>query len=130
MKDSVGLIGEGIEVTGQINFEGTLRIEGSVKGTISSVNGTVSVGQGGVVEADVKTNTCVVDGVLTGDLIATTRVEISRNGRVTGKVMTKDLVIVQGGIFEGNLDMTKHPSNSSVIPLQEIKKEADDSNAA
>lgn len=126
MKDSVGLIGEGIEVTGQINFEGTLRIEGSVKGNINSVNGTVSVGQAGVLEADVETNVCVVDGVLIGDLIASTRVEINRNGRVKGKVTTKDLVIAEGGIFEGSLDMAKTPS-SAVIPLKDPKQ---DSNAA
>lgn len=126
MKDSVGLIGEGIEVIGDINFEGTLRVEGRVKGNVSSVNGTVSVGAGGVLEASVQTNTCVVEGVLEGDLVASTRVEIHRNGRIKGNVSTKDLVISEGGIFEGSLDMTKHPKSSSVIPLTDKA----DSNAA
>ena len=110
MKDSVGLIGKGIEVSGDINFEGTLRIEGKVTGSIKSNSGTVSIGESGYVEADITANTCIVDGVLEGDLTAITRVEITRTGRIKGKVITQDLIIAKGAIFEGNLEMAKEAS--------------------
>jgi len=107
LNDSIGLIGKGVEINGDINFEGTLRIEGKVKGSIKGNTGTVSIGEGGLVEADVTTNACVVEGLLTGDLTATARVEITRKGRIQGKVITRELVIAEGAIFEGNLEMTK-----------------------
>ena len=107
LKDSVGLIGKGIEVSGDIKFEGTLRIEGIVNGSINGISGTVSIGEGGLVEADVTANICVVDGLLDGDLTAATRVEITRTGHIKGKVITRELVIAEGAIFEGNLEMAK-----------------------
>lgn len=127
MKDSVGLIGQGIEVIGDINFAGTLRIEGEVKGRINSSSGTVSIGETGVVEADIATNNCIVDGVLVGDLIASTRVEITRKGRIKGKVTTRDLVIAEGAIFEGNLEMTKF---SKQDPSLSPKKHTQDTTQA
>ena len=124
MKDSVGLIGQGIEVIGEINFAGTLRIEGAVRGHINSSSGTVSIGETGVVEADVTTNNCIVDGVLVGDLIASSRVEITRKGRIKGKVTTRDLVIAEGAIFEGNLEMTKMNSQEPSFPLKKQNQNA------
>ena len=107
MKDSVGLIGKGIEVSGDIKFEGTLRIEGIVNGSINGITGTVSIGEGGLVQADVTANICVVDGFLEGDLTAATRVEITKTGHIKGKVITRELVIAEGAIFEGHLEMAK-----------------------
>ncbi len=113
MKDSVGLIGKGVEISGDIKFEGTLRIEGKVSGSIDGGTGTVSIGEGGLVEADITSNICVVEGVLEGDLTATTRVEITKHGHVKGKVITRDLIIAEGAIFEGNLEMVKESSFNS-----------------
>ncbi len=107
MKDSVGLIGKGVEVSGEIKFEGTLRIEGIVNGSINGITGTVSIGEGGLVEADVTANICVVDGLLDGDLTAATRVEITKTGHIKGKVTTRELVIAEGAVFEGKLEMAK-----------------------
>ena len=113
LKDSVGLIGQGIIVTGEINFDGTLRIEGKVIGSISGAMGTVSIGGSGHVEADITTNICIVDGTLEGDLIATTRVEITRTGHIKGDVITPDLSINEGAILEGNLKMVKNNTSET-----------------
>ncbi len=107
MKNSVGLIGKGVEISGKIEFEGTLRIEGIVNGSITGITGTVSIGEGGLANADVIADICVVDGLLDGDLTAATRVEITRTGHIKGKVITRNLVIAEGAIFEGNLEMAK-----------------------
>ncbi len=107
MSESVGLIGKGIEFTGDINFEGTLRIEGQVSGTIKGETGTVSIGDSGNVKADIISNICIIDGTLEGDLQAKTKVEITKTGRLRGNVITRDLVIAEGAIFEGSLEMVK-----------------------
>jgi len=107
LSESVGLIGKGIEFTGDINFEGTLRIEGQVSGTIKGETGTVSIGDSGNVKADIISNICIIDGTLEGDLQAKTKVEITKTGRLRGNVITRDLVIAEGAIFEGSLEMVK-----------------------
>ncbi|MFK8068234.1 MAG: polymer-forming cytoskeletal protein [Gammaproteobacteria bacterium] len=107
MKDSIGLVGQGFEFSGEINFDGSLNVDGKVNGSINGLNGTLSVGEAGIVEANVTTNICIVEGTLEGDLTAATRVEIAKTGRIKGKVNTRDLVIAEGAIFEGSLEMTK-----------------------
>lgn len=108
MKDSTGLVGKGFEVSGEINFEGALNIEGNVSGSINGETGTLCIAKSGCVEANVKTDICIIEGVLEGDLVATTRVEIAKTGRIKGKITTHNLVIAEGAIFEGNLEMVKN----------------------
>ncbi len=107
MNDSVGLVGKNVEVSGEINFEGTLRIEGKVKGFIHGNTGTVSIGSSGSVKGDISADICIVDGLLEGDLTAMTRVEITRTGQVEGNVTTKELIIAEGAVLAGNLVMSK-----------------------
>ena len=111
MKQSVGIIGKDIEVTGDIKFDGTFRVEGAVHGSIVGHAGVVSIGEGGYVNANVTANICVVEGLYEGDLTAATRVEITKTGRIKGNVTTPDLIIAEGAVFEGNLEMAKDIAN-------------------
>lgn len=50
-KDINGFIGKGMSAEGKLSFEGVVRIEGSFKGDVTSA-GTIIVGEGGTVEAN------------------------------------------------------------------------------
>lgn len=126
MNDSVGLIGNGVEVSGEINFEGTLRVEGQVSGAIHGITGTVSIGESGFVKADISTKLCKVDGVLEGNLIAVNRVEIGKTGKIVGNITTKEIKIAEGGILEGNLNMNQ---DASLPPEEALTLKAADINA-
>jgi len=97
----VGFIGPGMRVDGKVVFEHTVRIEGEVKGEITG-NGTLVVGEGATIEAEVKADTAIITGTVTGVIEAATRVEIKAPGRVTGEVRTPNLIIGDGAVFEGN----------------------------
>lgn len=114
MNDSVGLVGKNVEISGEINFEGTLRIEGKMKGFIHGNTGTVSIGNSGFVKGDISADICIVDGILEGDLIAMTRVKINKTGQIKGNVTTKELVIAEGAVLAGSLVMDKE----TTIPLE------------
>ncbi len=113
MKDSIGLVGQGFEFSGEINFEGSLNIDGKVNGSIKGINGTLLISEAGSVEANVVTNICIVEGTFEGDITAATRVEIAKTGKIKGKVSTRDLVIAEGAIFEGNLVMAKDQNSDT-----------------
>ncbi|MFQ5464383.1 MAG: polymer-forming cytoskeletal protein [Thermodesulfobacteriota bacterium] len=97
----VGFIGPGMRVDGRVVFEHTVRVEGEVKGEITG-NGTLVVGEGATIEAEVKADTAIITGTVTGVIEAATRVEIKAPGRVTGEVRTPNLIIGDGAVFEGN----------------------------
>jgi cytoskeletal protein CcmA (bactofilin family) len=100
-----GLIGRGIEVTGEISFADQLNVEGKVKGKLLSEGGTLTVGDAGQVDAQIDVAVCVIYGTIRGDLNAKSRVEIRRTGRVHGDVITPVLLVEEGAVFNGAIRM-------------------------
>lgn len=100
-----GLIGRGIEINGDINFNNQLNVEGKVSGKLVSESGTLTIGETGHIEAEVNVGVCVIHGSLYGDLVARTRVEIRRTGRIHGDVVTPILLVEEGAIFNGAIRM-------------------------
>jgi cytoskeletal protein CcmA (bactofilin family) len=100
-----GLIGRGIEVTGDIVFADRLHVDGKVSGKISSESGTLVIGETGQVEAQLNVGICVVHGALYGDLVARSKVEMRKTGRVHGDVITPVLLVEEGAVFNGGIKM-------------------------
>lgn len=92
------------------NFDGTynsardLRVEGQVKGTIVC-KGTLHVAQGANVKAAVEAEAISVAGELEGEITCRGRLELLPTGRVKGEISTQSLVIHEGAVYEGDLEM-------------------------
>jgi cytoskeletal protein CcmA (bactofilin family) len=82
-------------------FNGVLRVEGLVKGSIQSAHGTLVMTEQGHVTADVDVRAAYIDGFLQGNLRATEEVVLDRNARVAGDICTPSLSIKDGAVFEG-----------------------------
>lgn len=92
------------------NFDGTynssrdLRVEGQVKGTIVC-KGTLHVAQGANVKANIEAENISVAGELEGEITCRGRLELLQNGRVKGRISTQSLVIHEGAVYEGDMEM-------------------------
>lgn len=106
--DISGFLAEGTEIKGEIRFRTILRVDGKISGKIVS-EGELVIGESGEVEAEVRVGTLSVSGNLTGSVNATEKVEIHPRGKVHGDLALAkpNLVIHEGGVFEGNIDMGK-----------------------
>ncbi|HWC76324.1 MAG TPA: polymer-forming cytoskeletal protein [Blastocatellia bacterium] len=111
-----GLIGHGIKVSGDISFADQLQVEGKVVGKVTSPGGTLVIGETGELEAQVDVGICVIHGALYGDLIAKARVEIRKNGKVSGDVITPTLVVEEGAVFNGAIRM----GQDAIRKLEEV----------
>ncbi len=100
-----GLIGRGIHINGDITFNNQINVEGKVTGKLLSESGTLTIGETGQLEAHVQVGVCVIHGTLVGDLIAKSRVEIRRTGRLQGNVIAPVLLVEEGAIFNGTIRM-------------------------
>ncbi|MBI5344133.1 MAG: polymer-forming cytoskeletal protein, partial [Deltaproteobacteria bacterium] len=89
---------------GKLHFENTVRIDGSFKGEISS-GGTLVVGEGADIEAEIKVDTAVITGLVKGRVEASNRVELQSPCRVCGEIRTPNLIIGEGALFQGNCVM-------------------------
>lgn len=104
--DISGFLAEGTEIHGEVRFRDILRVDGKITGKVVSERELV-VGEPGEVEADVEVGVLSVSGKVTGTIHVREKLEIHPTGRVVGDVTLEkpNLVIHEGGIFEGNIDM-------------------------
>jgi len=98
------VIGPGLTVEGEISGQEEIVVYGTVRGTLASAD-AVSVGAGGVVEADIQAASLSVAGQVTGNVTANERVDIQAGGRLIGDVKASRLTIADGASFKGNVDM-------------------------
>ncbi len=92
-------------VEGTIEFHGTIRLDGRVRGKISSDDGTLIIGEKAVIQADIRVNSIVVMGKVSGTIDAKERVEVYAPGRVHGDIDAGVISIEPGGVFHGNCSM-------------------------
>jgi cytoskeletal protein CcmA (bactofilin family) len=112
-----GWIGRGIEVKGDIAFADRLQIDGKIDGKLTSDSGTLIVGETGQVEAHIDVGVCVVHGAIQGNLVARSKLEIRKTGRVHGDVITPVLLVEEGAVFNGAIRM----SQEAGARLQEVR---------
>ena len=115
-------LGKGSRVTGKLEFEGAVRIEGQVEGEISSQD-TLTIGETAVVNAQVRGTSIVVHGKVTGDISARKRLEIRAPGKVFGNIATPSLIIHEGVVFEGQCTMSATEAGKTV-PVDKDRKVA------
>ncbi len=103
LDEIVALIGEGCAFEGDIISPSSTRIDGSVRGRIST-KGVLVVGEKGIVAGEIKATEVIVHGRIEGS-VESQRLEIKRDSSVSGDVFTKSLIIEDGGIYNGRCVM-------------------------
>jgi cytoskeletal protein CcmA (bactofilin family) len=98
------MLGQGCKIKGDIELQGTMRIDGQFEGSISCPD-TLIIGKSGVVKAEVKVKNAVIGGKLVGNISATNKIELQSGSHVEGDIQTARLVIDEGVFFEGNCKM-------------------------
>lgn len=113
--DSEGLmntiIGKDAVIDGQLNVEGSLRIDGKVKGKVICTD-CVTVGATGLVQAEIESGSAIIAGKMVGNVMATEKIELQAKCEMEGDLKTKSLVIEQGAIFCGSCNMKDAPQTN------------------
>jgi len=114
-------LGKGTTFEGKMTFEGMFRLDGKFNGEIFAGDSLI-VGETGQVNAQINVKSLVVNGYVSGNIEAKTRVEIYPPGKVIGDIKTPTLVISEGAVFEGNCQMqkieTKREEKVSVLKMK------------
>ena len=93
-------------MTGTLAFKDpvNLRINGRFEGTLDT-KGTLAIGEKAQVKATIRGETISIKGTIHGTVVATGRVELLPGARVTGKLASPRVVIQDGALFHGTLEM-------------------------
>jgi cytoskeletal protein CcmA (bactofilin family) len=94
------VISEGFEFTGDVNFQGTLNVDGTLSGSINVQN--LMIGSSGKVNGSVKATTIQVRGSFTGDATCQD-LTIGGQANVNAKINYSSLTIQRGAMIQGEL---------------------------
>jgi cytoskeletal protein CcmA (bactofilin family) len=111
----LSIIAVGMTVRGDIESNGTVKVEGSVEGLVEARN-QVLVAKGGVVQGDIDAREAVVGGVVHGAIRATDRVEVQAGALVSGDITTKRIAVAEGGTLNGQIRMSEPGSEPKAMP--------------
>jgi cytoskeletal protein CcmA (bactofilin family) len=103
----VANIGKSIIIKGDLSGDEDLVIDGRVEGRVSLPNNQVTIGGDGKITAEIEAKSIIVIGKTAGDLNASERVEIQATGVVDGDIRSPRLLIQEGAVVNGTIDMSK-----------------------
>ena len=105
-EEFTALLGSGTEYQGQLNFKGTVRIDGRFIGSICS-EGKLILGKDANIEGTIAVSELVVHGTLNGEIRVSKRTVLHQTAKVAGVLSTPLLAMEEGALLQGELRMGK-----------------------
>jgi cytoskeletal protein CcmA (bactofilin family) len=93
-------------ITGEINGQGDLLLEGQVTGNID-IDGLLFVGKKGSFKGEARVANMVIEGRVEGHLQATAKIEIRSSGHILGSIVCQKIAIAEGAFFDGKIKTNK-----------------------
>ena len=94
------IIGSSMKVSGDLDSEGSVQIEGTIEGDVRGAE--ITVGRGAHVQGQIFAELVYVHGTVTGDIRATKAV-LSSTARVVGNIIHEELTVEAGAHIEGQM---------------------------
>jgi cytoskeletal protein CcmA (bactofilin family) len=98
-------IGQSVTIKGTLVGKEDLTIDGRVEGKIQLEEHMLTIGEHGVIQAELQAKNIVIHGRLKGNVSADDKVEISATGSVQGDIRAPRVAILDGATFKGGIDM-------------------------
>ncbi|MCH1570898.1 MAG: polymer-forming cytoskeletal protein [Longimicrobiales bacterium] len=100
----ISIVGPGMTVVGNCESDGTIRIEGTVNGSVKAGKAVV-IGKQGHVSGDIMTQDAVISGRVDGKLVAASRLELQATSHIEGEVHTRRMQLEEGAVLNGSVHM-------------------------
>ena len=99
------LLSPGSSIVGDIETNGALLVNGSIRGD-GRVDGELVIAPGGQWQGDVQARNAAIAGSLTGNLHIEDKLEIGATAVIRGSVTARRLAIANGAIVDGEIRVT------------------------
>jgi cytoskeletal protein CcmA (bactofilin family) len=104
------VIGADSKITGELEIQGTVRVDGSVVGDIRA--DWVIIGETGRIRGNVQARMMVVGGRIDGNIDASEIVELKDKAQIFGEICTAKLTVTEGALFDGQSSMKRKKETS------------------
>lgn len=115
------VIGPETNMEGNIDSNGTIKIEGRYNGDIYSKTDVI-IEESGIVKGNINAVNVSIAGTMEGNVKCFELLEILSNGRLIGDIEVKSILIEEGAIFKGKSTMlSEHEEKVKVIDATEAE---------
>lgn len=101
---SVNIIGQGTSIDGEIVCDGDIRIDGMVKGTVTS-KAKIVIGATGSVDGDIICDNADISGKIFGTVEVDEMLFLKATSYIEGNITTGKLIVETGAKFNGTCRM-------------------------
>jgi cytoskeletal protein CcmA (bactofilin family) len=115
------VLGAGTHFEGTLRAEGSVRVDGTFVGDISS-RSRVLIGETAKVDGNLIGESVDVAGIVKGDVTAR-RISVMKTGRILGDLRLEKLTTEEGGFIQGLVRMEEKVDIASYLPAK-LKSEA------
>lgn len=98
-----------------------LKINGQFEGTLET-RGNLAIGETAQVKATIRGEAITIRGSVTGTVVATGRVELLGSARVTGKVSSPRLIVHDGAVLHGTLEMADRGGEGAAMTVEDLAR--------
>ena len=128
--DSVDtIIGTNTVIEGFLESQGTIRVDGKVKGDIKAA-GDVFVGTNGTVTGNINASNVYLSGAVEGNVTTKGVLRILSTAKLIGDIFVKSFVTDEGGILQGKCTMIETTESEKSVSAIRSKKDSKDNKKA
>ena len=98
----ISIIGAGMTLVGDTDTDGSLRVEGTIRGNVRAGKSVV-VGKDGLVDGSVFTQDAVIAGRVSGGIHAESRLELQATSEVSGEIVAPRMQVEEGAQVQGQV---------------------------
>jgi len=114
------IIGKGSTFVGNLEVAGGLRIDGRVEGDLKAES--VFMGKESEVKGNITSHSAILGGKVFGN-VSSAFIELQAKAELYGDVETKTLIVAEGVVMQGNIDMgmgdkKRKPAPAATVPVE------------
>jgi cytoskeletal protein CcmA (bactofilin family) len=111
-EDSTTFFGKNLKITGNVSGEGNMIIMGSFEGEFN-LKGQLKVAQGARIKGNFNATSIAINGNVEGTLTAAEKIHMDNTARINGRIVTPKVSILDGAVFDGEMQMGKRSAQAS-----------------
>ena len=120
------IVAPGIAIRGDIGGEDSLHLAGTIEGDVT-IGGLLRISETGSVIGTISAQDVVVEGTVSGKIVARGKVEMRHLAKVSADVQAGTIAIAEGCALEGRVHMEGGAGSADQIaPFRERRRSGDD----
>ncbi len=98
----ISIVGAGMTMEGDSETDGSIRIEGTIRGNVRAGKSVV-IGKDGLLEGNIYTQDAVIGGRILGAVYAESHLELQETSEISGEIQARQIRVKDGAVFQGQM---------------------------